>query len=316
MSQSSIQLRSLSPFTSWWRRLLHGIGLRAFPLAELKQKYENEHSRYIDVDGTRVHYRIEGEGPTLLLLHGVLAQLQTWDGWVDDLKQHYQVVRLDLPGFGLTGPFARGEYTPQFAVEFFERVRQELGLERFHLVGNSLGGFISWYYAAHYPQHVDRLILIDPLSYPFKSPWIMRFVALPLIGTVTRFFAPRFIVKQNTLDVYGDSSLVTDEIVDRYYELLLREGNRSAMVDFFRAGGAHFGLTRHGNHHQHIPKIQSPTMLMWGELDRWIPPSLVTRWREDMPSIHVKLYPGAGHIPMEEIPAATAADAHAFLSGT
>jgi len=315
MSGASVQLRSLSPFTSWWRRFVHSLGLWSFPIAELKQKYENEHSRYVEVDGTRVHYRIEGEGPPLLLLHGVLAQLQTWDGWVDRLKQHYQIVRVDLPGFGLTGPFARGEYTPQFAVEFFERIRKELGYERFHLAGNSLGGFISWYYAAHYPQHVDKLILIDPLSYPFKSPWVMRFVSLPIIGEITRFFAPRHVVRQNTRAVYGNHRLVTDEIVDRYYELLLREGNRSAMVDFFRAGGVHFALDRNGGYHEHIPKITAPTLLMWGERDRWIPVSLVERWKQDLPGIGVKLYPGAGHIPMEESPEITAADAHAFLSG-
>jgi len=315
MSHAALEIRSLSPFKSWWRRFLHGIGLRAFPLAELKQKYETPESRYVDVDGTRVHYRIEGEGPPLLLLHGVLAQLQTWDGWVDALKPHYQLIRVDLPGFGLTGPLARGEYTPEFAVEFFEKVRAALGIERFHLAGNSLGGFISWYYAAHHPERIDKLILIDPLSYPFITPWVMRFVSLPLIGEITRFYAPRFVVKQNTLDVYGDRSLVTDEIVDRYYELLLRQGNRSAMVEFFRAGGAHFGLTKNGNHHQHIPKIQAPTFLMWGALDRWIPPTLATRWQADLPGVRVKLYPGAGHIPMEEIPAETAADAHAFLSG-
>ena len=217
MSGAAIQLRSLSPLSSAWKRFVHGIGLRAFPLDELRLKYENEQSRYVDVEGTRVHYRVEGEGPPLLLLHGVLAQLQTWDGWVERLKQHYQIVRLDLPGFGLTGPLVNGEYSPEFAVEFFEKVRKALGYERFHLAGNSLGGFISWYYAAHYPQHVDKLILIDPLSYPFKSPLVMRFVSLPLIGEITRFFAPRFIVKQNTLQVYGYTSKVTEEIVDRYY---------------------------------------------------------------------------------------------------
>ncbi len=315
MAGAEIQLRSLSPLSSWWGRFMHSLGLKAFPLHELRAKYENEQSRYVEVDGTRVHYRIEGEGPPLLLLHGVLAQLQTWDGWVDRLKQHYQIVRVDLPGFGLTGPFAKGEYTPQFAVDFFERIRKTLGYERFHLVGNSLGGFISWYYAAHFPQHVDKLILIDPLSYPFVSPLIMRLVSLPIIGEITRFFAPRFVVRQNTLDVYGDRTLVTEEIVDRYYELLLREGNRSAMVEFFRAGGQHFAPHRHGNHHQHIPKIKAPTLLMWGQKDRWIPPALVERWKQDLPGIQVKLYPNAGHIPMEEIPHETAEDAHAFLSG-
>ena len=86
------------------------------------------------------------------------------------------------------------------------------------------------------------------------------------------------------------------------------------MVDFFRLGGVHFALDRNGNHHQHIGKIAAPTLLMWGQRDRWIPVSLVDRWKQDLPSVKVKLYPGAGHVPMEEIPEETSVDAHAFLS--
>lgn len=275
------------------------LGVRSVPLEELKAKYETSASRHIEVDGTKVHYRVEGKGPTLVLLHGALASLHTWDDWVEKLKPHFKIVRLDLPGFGLTGPMAKDNYTPEYAREFFEMFRAKLGLEKFHLVGNSLGGLISHYYAAHYPQHVDKLILIDPITYPQKLPFIIK-------------FAPRFIVKRNVRQVYGDPDKVTDEIIDRYHELLLRKGNRGSMVKYFKT------LKKYSSDDtlaQNIPNIKAPTLLMWGENDRWAPLALIERWQQDLPTIQVKTYPGAGHVPMEELPDETAADAFAFLTG-
>ena len=306
----STALARVSP----WTRLLEWSGWRTIPFAELQAKYETPESRYIEIDGTRVHYRIEGEGPTVLLLHGVLAQLQTWDGWVERLRKHYRLVRIDVPGFGLTGPLVNGNYAPEYAVEFFEKTRKALGEEHFHLAGNSLGGFLSWYYAAKYPQHVGKLILLDPLCYPQRMPGLMRFSTLPLIRTISRYCVPRPFVADGVRQVYGNQALVTRETVDRYHQLLLREGNRGAMIDVFSTAGEHFaeGMTR--GLWDSIPTIRAKTLLLWGEKDRWLPVTHVERWKRDLPGIEVKTYPGVGHIPMEEIPDQSAADAHEFLS--
>ncbi len=281
-------------------------------LDRIARKYSRTTSRYLEAHGTRVHYCIEGEGPTLVLLHGVLASLHTWDGWVKTLARHYRVVRVDLPGFGLSSVLANDEhYAPTFAVKLIDHFREELGLGRVHLAGNSLGGFLSWFYAAHYPQNVDRLILIDPIAYQQRLPPPLQLVTLPFVSDLARYVSPRFIVEQNVRKVYGDSRLVTRDTVDRFYELLSRRLNRTAMIKTLRQIMLY---NKDPSIASHIRRIQCPTLLMWGDRDCWVPVSQVKLWKRDLPHAEVKIYPGIGHIPMEEIPDRTALDAHAFLS--
>ena len=274
-------------------------------------KYECPSSRYMTVGGKRIHYCVEGRGPALVLLHGAMASLHTWQGWVQHLAPHYRIVRIDLPGFGLSDHRASDDYSPEHAVELIEQVRVFLSLDRFFLAGSSLGGFFGWYYAAMHPERVEKLILIDPVGYPQKLPPIVSFVSLPLVGELACWVSPRFLVEHNVRTAYGDPSLVSREVVDRYHGLLLRSGNRAAMVKTFRqlrAQSQDDALSRN------IQRVTAPTLLMWGERDRWVPLSLLEAWRRDLPRATVKIYAGAGHIPMEEIPERTAWDAHDFLS--
>jgi pimeloyl-ACP methyl ester carboxylesterase len=280
--------------------------------ATIRRKYEDHASRYVDIEGRRFHYRIEGEGPTLILLHGVMASLHTWDGWVDLLKQHYRIIRMDLPGFGLSDHMVdRAHYTPEYSLGLFEKVRAALGEDSFYLGGNSLGGFLSWFYAANYPDRVKKLILVDPIAYPQKLPDVIKFVSLPGIGEIAQHFAPRFFVERNVRQVYGNPKLIQQETVDRYYDLMMHGENRYAMVQTFRKLKE---MSKDGSLAKEIAKVRCPTLLMWGGKDRWVPPKLVESWKRDLKQLEVKLYPEAGHIPMEELPFETARDAHAFLS--
>jgi pimeloyl-ACP methyl ester carboxylesterase len=219
---------------------------------------------------------------------------------------------VDIPGFGLSESFADDDkYTPEYAVEFIEKARKKFGYEKMHIVGNSLGGFLAWYYATKFPQHVEKLVLIDPASYPQDLPFIIGLASGHVFGAVAQLSTPRFIVKRNIRKVYGNPDNVTDETIDRYHALLLREGHRHSMVQYFRV------LRKYADTEElveHIPEIKSPTLLMWGEKDRWVPPVLIERWQHDLPDLEVKTYPEAGHIPMEEYPEETARDAYAFLA--
>lgn len=299
-----------------WSRFSRFLGITSIPYDELHARYTNPESRFAEIDGTRVHYRVEGKGPPLVLVHGMLGNLQTWDGWVERLAEHFTIYRTDVPGFGLTGPVMSGNYTPEYSLYFFEETRKFFGLDRFHVAGSSLGGFFAWYYAAHYPQHIDRMVLIDPLSYPQRAPKVMRFT----MSWPTRLFAPHCVPRPfivNSLrEIYGDSTRIARGTARRYHELLLREGNREAMMEFFALSDLFFrpDADGQGKYARHIAEVKCPTLVMWGENDAWIPVRHTEAFRRDIPHCEIKLYPGVGHIPMEEIPGPTAADALAFLT--
>lgn len=295
--------------------LLHGcttLGLSSLDKDYLTQKYTNSESKFVEVDGIRIHYRIEGQGEPIVLLHGVLSSLHTWDGWTEALSPHYQVIRIDVPGFGLTGAVDPDFYLPENSAAWLAKLLDKLQIERAHFAGNSLGGYLSWNFAAYQPQRVNKLILLDPASYPHDLPWIMSMLNWPVVGNIGRVTAPRFLVDMNLKQVYGDASRIQPGVLERYHELLLYPGNRGAMVDIFKV----LKQAKDENSlHLMIPKIQAPTLLMWGEQDRWIPPSLISRWLDDLPNLQLITYPSVGHIPMEEIPQISARDALAFLQG-
>ncbi|MFT3925010.1 MAG: alpha/beta hydrolase [Myxococcales bacterium] len=288
----------------------------------LLQKYGRSNSLFMTIDGTKAHYRIEGnpEGPGLLLLHGVLADTHTWDGWIEELGKKYHILVLDIPGFGLSEPLANKNYTPEYAIEFFEKARLEGAkrhpefadkTERFYLAGNSLGGFIAWYYATKHPERVQKLILIDPIAYQQPLPRIIKFASGGFGGTLAQIAAPRFIVRRNVRKVYGHPESVSDETVLRYHELLLKKGHKTSMVEYFKV------LRRYNDLNSmaaHVREIKVPTLLMWGGKDRWVPRALIDTWKADVEGLEVKVYPEGGHIPMEEFPQETARDADAFLS--
>jgi len=275
------------------------------PLEDLTARYSDDRSRFVDIDEMPVHYKIEGTGPPLLLLHGTGASLHTWDAWTREMKGNFKVIRLDLPAFGLTGPTPDNTYSYEGYARFLDRFVRRLQLNRFALAGNSLGGAISWHYALAHPEKVTRLVLIDAGGYPGKSPPIFTLARLPVLGRLITVITPRFMVKKNLREVYGDPSRITSDLVDRYYDLLRRRGNREAMLARIR--------TMEYSNHEAIRRVTTPTLILWGESDRWIPVDNARRFHNDIAGSTLIVYPGLGHVPMEEAPRITARDARSFL---
>jgi len=289
------------------------LGWNTVPVEKLKLKYADAESEIIEIDEMKIHYKDEGQGPVLILLHGVCASLHTWDGWTQRLKDRYRIIRLDIPGFGLTGPAPdKSLYRKDEAVRLFEKVVDEMKLEKFYLAGNSLGGYISWNYTLKHPDRVEKLILVDSVGFPQPLPGLLAFASNPLIRPFARFTMPRFLFDNAVEQVFGDKSKVTQELKDRYFDLAMREGNKGSYIDVFTEMRK---LCHDENLSQGIKDLSVPTLVMWGTRDEWIPFKYFENWKKELPGAKFIQYEGAGHTPMEEIPDETARDADLFLSG-
>lgn len=280
------------------------------PAGELVTRYSTPHSRFVGIDGANLHYRDEGQGTPIVLLHGTAASLNTWDGWSAELSKNYRVLRLDLPGFGLTGPNATHTYSIDYYSGLLLHFLDSLGIAQAHLAGSSLGGQIAFDFAANHPERVQKLILVSPTGFTNANdknitlPFMMA--QTPLLKHSLRYITPRFIVEQSLKEVYGDDSRLKPETVSLSHDLMLREGNRAAFI-------ARMNTIDKDNLHK-LAQVQAPTLILWGGDDAWVPATDAPRFQERISGAKLKLYPGAGHIPMEELAQETVEDVLSFLS--
>jgi len=273
-------------------------------------------SDFMYVKGQFVHFRDEGpktDPVPLVLVHGTAASLHTWQGWVGDLRARKRVITFDLPGFGLTGPFT-GQYAPgdyradtlaRFTLDFLDA----LHVPRFAIGGNSLGGEVAWRVAALAPQRVDRLILVDATGYAFVPEHIPVGFQLARVRGLNRlgeFLTPRSVVEDSVRDVYGDPSRVTGALVDRYFEMMMREGNRHALNLRMEVIASDLAPER-------IKALTLPTLILWGGKDRLVPPANAQLFHRDIAGSQLVIFPGLGHVPHEEDAQQSVAPVRAFL---
>lgn len=279
---------------------------------QLSVRWAQAPSRFVDISGMQVHVRDEGprDDPVpVVLLHGTSASLHTWDGWVDALKVNRRVIRFDLPGFGLTGPNPMGDYSMVAYVKFVAAVMDKLGVKKFDIAGNSLGGQIAWQSAYAMPERVGKLILVDSAGYPSQPvsvPIGFRIARIPGLRSVMEYVLPRGVVKGSVSNLYGEPEKITEELIDRYYELTLRAGNRDALTKRFDQ------VVTTDN--EKIKTLKLPTLIIWGGKDRLIPPGNALRFEADIVGSQRVVFDNLGHVPHEEDAKATVKPVLAFLN--
>ncbi len=278
------------------------------PLEELTPHYTDSESEWLSLDGMQVHHKREGSGKAVVLLHGTGASLHTWDGWTEQLDDTFEVYRMDLPAFGLTGPDPDKDYTIQGYVSFVDEYVEQMGVDSFAIAGNSLGGYIAWAYTVMHPEKVSQLILLDAAGYPSEGSadaLAFKVASNPILSPLMKYITPKSFIRKNLEQVYADDQKVSDPIVDRYYDMALRAGNRQAFIDRVH--------THHTDMSSRISEISCPTLIMWGDQDTWVNPADAQKFEKDIKGSKLIMYKDVGHVPMEEAPNQTAKDALAFL---
>jgi pimeloyl-ACP methyl ester carboxylesterase len=285
--------------TAWFVR-------RDVPVADLLPRYGGGASRFVVLDGMNVHYRDEGSGEPLVLLHGTSSSLHTWDGWVSRLASKRRVVRLDLPGAGLTGPSPDRDYAASRVARVVVALMNELGIDRADVAGNSSGGRVAIQLALAAPARVRSLILIDSRGLAGAKPTAFDSVMrAPILSRAILGLAPRALFRRSLRGLYGDPARLGEDVVARYDDLLRREGNRAAMRDMFGAPDETLD--------DRLGEIQAPVLVEWGERDPRIPVAFGRLFAARIRGARLIVYADAGHVPMEESPDESARDAEAFL---
>jgi pimeloyl-ACP methyl ester carboxylesterase len=283
-----------------------------WPVESLVARWAPPPSDFIDVNGQLVHLRDVGprdDPEPLVLLHGTSASLHTWEGWVRAIGPQRRIITFDLPGFGLTGPALSGDYRGDAYARFVLALLDQLKVRRFAIGGNSLGGEVAWRTATLAPERVTRLILVDAAGPLFDSesvPIGFMVARVPLLNRVFDGVLPRPMVVASLRNVYGDPSRVNDELVERYYQLTLREGNRRALVQRLQQ-------YRRGQDAERIGTLKLPTLILWGGRDRLVPPSVGKQFHEAIAGSELVVFDDLGHVPHEEDPVRTVAPVKAFL---
>jgi len=182
-----------------------------------------------------------------------------------------------------------------------------LGIDRTTLVGNSIGGRIAWWTAARYPGRIDRLVLVSPDG--FASPGFDYDAppSVPAMLTLMRYALPKFMVRSNLAQSYGDPAALAESTVERYYDLLLAPGSRQALLD-------RLGQTVLRDPRPILKKIDIPVLLVWGEKDALIPFSNAQDYLTHLPDARLISFPDLGHVTHEEAPARTLPPVMKFLS--
>ena len=275
----------------------------------IEAKYLLESSDFIEIDGVNIHFAIDGSGPDLLLLHANYANLIDWNPWVNLLKDHYRVIRIDIPGHGLTAADPSNDYSMQRTIFLLEGFLNAFEVQKLSIAGASLGGTIGLHYTRRNPEKVDNLILVSPGALNPRIRGRNEPVKLPKPFEIIAYFTPRLITESLLRGGFGDPENVTEELIDRWYDLLLREGQRDAQI-------ARVNQYVSGDIDQVLSEVRAPALIMWGKKNNVVPVDLAYEMKDMMKNslrIEMIIYESGGHQLVQELGIQTGKDALEYL---
>jgi pimeloyl-ACP methyl ester carboxylesterase len=284
---------------------------RTLTQADLEAKDPDQDSRYASIDDVRLHYEDQGKGPAILLIHGSLGDLHDWDGWASVLDARFRVVRLDLPGFGLSGPIANGNYSIDRSLSLIDGLMDTLGIEHFAIVGVSYGGPVAFRYAATRTDRVTALVIMNSAGIEFGKQAVDPKTGRKDFFSSVTSDAPlsRDYIEKSLRHSFHDPSAVTPELVQRkldYMNVVGREREGASMISQYVRGDPDRVLAH----------VRAPTLVLWGGAERSLSAETADRFVVALTHAGIVkkvVIPLGDHAMHIEFPVQTATAARDFL---
>ncbi len=292
------------------------------PRKELEAKYATGSSQFLDLpDGARIHFRDEGkpENPAIVLLHGFNGSLFNFERLVPFLVNDFRLISIDLPGFGLTGATPTADYTTEGFIDVVTKLTNELGIEKFSIAGNSMGGGVAWRYTLEFPTKVEGLILFASSGVGSKedvkkfderennTPIVWRLMDSALLKKFLHYYTPKFFATEGLKRSVYDQQFANADHANQFHDLVLLQGSRDAILSMTMGG------RRKMYGPESLSKITAPTLVIHGEEDNIAGFERSLVFKENIDNAEIKIYPEIGHLPMYEDPARTANDIIKFF---
>lgn len=278
--------------------------------AEAKTKYSTAASHFMQWRNTEVHYTDEGQGPPMLMIHGFGGNFTNFDTLASILKANYRVIRVDLPGFGLSDLPEQHDSLAALYRDFLSDLLDTLQMDSLYVVGNSLGGWMSWELAANKPDMVKGLVLLNSAGYELekvkKNIGRMDLLDNAFARKLAERGLPVSLSMQNAQRLMTEWQTPNPAGVAVNNALLNREGNLANMITLGNSGVTPDTAK--------ITSIQCPTLVIWGKYDIIVPAEHATKFTRDIPNAVALVYDTCGHIPQIEYPHRVANDIETFLS--
>jgi pimeloyl-ACP methyl ester carboxylesterase len=196
-------------------------------------------------------------------------------------------------------------------MQFVNEFTTVMNVERFALAGNSMGGAIAARFAIRYPERLTALILVNAAGMPTKSasdPGLGFLIArTPVIRNVMLYVSPRGLFEEGLKKAIVNDALVTPEMVDRYWILNRKTGNRAASLKRFQTPFDNFIP-------ENVARISAPTLIIWGDKDTLLPPDIGQAYNAAIRGSKLMVFRNTGHAPMEEVPDQSARAVREFLN--
>lgn len=259
--------------------------------------------QYVKVGDINTRFRTTGdEGTTVILIHGIGDAVETWDSNINVLAEHHRVYALDVVGFGRSDKPLIQPSLP-FAAQFVSDFMETQHIERASLVGNSMGGGISLQFAIQFPDKLDKLVLESPAALGKAVATFFRLFSIPIVGELLSRPSHRgtaWLLKQ----VAYNPALITDDMVELYYQLFSLSGAQRSFLSTLRAGVNFFGQRPQfvSSIVDNLGKITYPTLIIWGQQDRIIPVVHAQIAENGIPNAALHILDPCGHMPHFERP--------------